>query len=133
MSPRETILRKQTTFFMGLVVLILVAFGFSCTAGDSGITTEPYETLSSQFSAPSLTSPLATVVSSPIQADVAPTPFPTSVSKGPSLPPMVGVPYSPLLPAPTLTLPVSEAAQNADLQLSILHSNDTWGYLLPCG
>ena len=29
--------------------------------------------------------------------------------------------------------PVEQPAPSAPLRLTILHSNDTWGYLLPCG
>lgn len=56
---------------------------------------------------------------------VPPTPTPAPPTPTP-LPPTA----TPVPPTPT---PVPPTATPAPFVLSLLHTNDTWGYMLPCG
>jgi hypothetical protein len=133
MSLKEPSSGKHIVIFLGLGILILVAVGVTRLSKGSRASPEAEGTTSSQLSALDLTSPLPTVPFSPVQADVASPLSPTRVLQDASLPSTIGVPQSLLPPTPTTTLPLPDAGENADIQLTILHTNDTWGYLLPCG
>ncbi len=49
--------------------------------------------------------------------------------------PLTAAMSSPLARTPTLATAQASPtfAADAELQLTVLHTNDTWGYLLPCG
>ena len=132
MSLREPSSGKHIVIFLGLGILILVAVGVARLSRGSRLSPEAEGTTSSRLSAPDLRSTLPTLAFSPIQADVASPLSPPRVLQDASLPSTIGVPQSPLPPTSTTTLPLPDA-EKADIQLTILHTNDTWGYLLPCG
>ena len=95
----------------GLFVILLGLAG--CRSASES---EPTEKSSSPLS-----SPLGTVLASPLPMTLA-SPLPT-----PSLTPSLVPSLSPTV-RPTIA-----ARPETALALGVLHTNDTWGYLLPCG
>ena len=100
---------------LALLLLLVVALILLSRGGERAAELAPAErssplaALASPLSAQE--SPLAVALTSPLPAaQVRPTPSP-----------------SPTLAAPMATAPAG------DLELTLLHSNDTWGYLAPCG
>ncbi|MDH7484723.1 MAG: hypothetical protein QHJ81_00430 [Anaerolineae bacterium] len=64
-----------------------------------------------------------TAPTTPTSAPPTPTPLPPTATPVPPTP-------TPVPPTPT---PVPPTATPAPFALSLLHTNDTWGYMLPCG
>ena len=94
---------KSIYNWLGLGVLALIVLGLGYVTMSSRPETKPDEAPS-----PPLLPPSPLTASSPLSADLA-SPLPTQAP-------------------PTLT---TEAI--LPFELTVLHTNDTWGYLLPCG
>ena len=103
--------------WLGLGAAALLVVGLMWQSRGTRSTVEPQETVSPAFTNLDVSSPLPTAILSPTLATLnSPLPVPTPV-----LPP---------LPTPLATTVLTQVA---GLQLTVLHTNDTWGYLLPCG
>jgi len=119
--------RSPILNWLGLAVLVLlvVALILLSRGGEQAAErSSPLAVLASPLSAHE--SPLAAALLSPLpgtRATAIPSPSPTVaealVTRIPS--------PSPTVPAPTATVAAG------GLRLTLVHTNDTWGYLLPCG
>lgn len=99
--------------WLGAGVLALLVLGLLYVTIDHRSTEQPAATSPLSSAAPvapdELASPLAVALSSPLP------------------------PAAPAAVAPSATPPPTPLAQATALDLTVLHTNDTWGYLLPCG
>ena len=105
--------------WLGLGILALLVVGLIWQSGGTRPIDEPQKTVSPAFLTLDLSSPLVAEMSSPVSAalnsplpEQEPAPVPSSV------------------PTP---IPTAVQVHVNDIQLTVLHTNDTWGYLLPCG
>ena len=94
---------KSIYNWLGLGVLALIVLGLGYLTMSGRPETESDETPSPP---PSSSLTVSSPLSSPLSADLA-------------------------SPLPTQAPPTAEAI--LPFELTVLHSNDTWGYLLPCG
>ncbi len=133
MSSKQPPSRRSVLNFLGLGVLVLLAFGVIHLSRGSQAPTEPVETASLPDSAPELSSPLTAAMSSPVPAALRSPLAATRTVPESGLPPAVAPPQSPLMPAASTALAPPDAVPSADIEITVLHTNDTWGYLLPCG
>ena len=120
MSSRSSILN-----WLGLAILALLVVALILLSRGGERAAEP---ASAECSSPlaACASPLAVALTSPLlatQATAILSPSPTVVAAQAT---RSSAP-SPTVPAPTTAAPAS------DLELTLVHSNDTWGYLAPCG
>jgi hypothetical protein len=114
-----------------IFMIVVVNLTVGCQSTDEprerpSPTDSPSSPLTSALSSPlpdALSSPLTPTLSSPLSvAPNAPQPVET--------PPTMASP----LPSPTIdVLPTLSTGPSSPFQLTVLHTNDTWGYLLPCG
>ena len=98
---------KSIYNWLGLGLLALIALGLCYLTMSGRPETESDESPASLQPSPPTLSPLApsSSLASPLSADL-------------------------VSPLPTQAPPTTEAAF---FELTVLHTNDTWGYLLPCG
>jgi hypothetical protein len=124
---------RQAVNLLGLGILVLLAIGVFYLSRDLPVPTESDETGPSLVSPLDRSSPLSAAASSPISPRTSsPLPSPLAVP-GSALQPPPSVSDSPLPPTASVILPHPDAVPSADIQLTVLHTNDTWGYLMPCG
>ena len=128
MLPKRPIkLRFWLTF--GLAIVLTLLFCGGCRVESTSVG-EPTETPCESCDSPD--SPLAMTLNSPL-----PTPTVPPASTGANLEPGPNARPSAQPPSGTPTLvvktPTAAPAVEADLTLNIIHTNDTWGYLDPCG
>ena len=105
--------------WLGLGVLALLVVGLIWQSGGVRPTDEPKGTVSPAFFTLDLSSPLPAAMLSPVSAAL-----------NSPLPEQESAPMPPLMATP---IPTTVPADVTGLQLTVLHTNDTWGYLLPCG
>ena len=117
----------------GVLILMFVVVNLTVGCQSTGEPQErpsPTDGLSSPLTS-ALSSPLPDALSSPLALTLS-----APLSAGPNAPQPAETPpviVSPL-PSPTIdVLPTLTAGPSSTLQLTVLHTNDTWGYLLPCG
>jgi hypothetical protein len=90
----------------------------------------PTVTLSSPLTS-ALSSPLTSALSSPLTSALS-----SPLSAAPNSPQPVETLTATVSPLPSPTrdaLPTVTPGPSTSFQLTVLHTNDTWGYLLPCG
>jgi 2',3'-cyclic-nucleotide 2'-phosphodiesterase (5'-nucleotidase family) len=97
----------------GLLALLVIGLVYLTTRSRPAVEPGASSPLSSSPSAP--LSPLTVALDSPLRAE----PPPATASPSPS-------------PTP-VALPTASPEPSEALQLTVLHTNDTWGYLWPCG
>jgi hypothetical protein len=104
---------KSISDWLGAGVLVLLVAGLVYLTVGGRPAAEPEEVLPQPSSTVDLSSPLADGLSSPL-------PF------------ALDSPL-PLEPPSSTALPTLPPVPPLSFRLTVLHSNDTWGYLMPCG
>ena len=133
-NPTRQSYIKSTSRWLVIGVLIFMVVVVNLAVGCQS-TDEPRER---PFPTDSPSSPLTSALSSPLP-DALSSPLTLTLSAplsaGPNAPQPVETPptiASPL-PSPTVDVLPTQTAGPSLFQLTVLHTNDTWGYLLPCG
>ena len=122
MRHREEFPGRSILSWLGLAALVLLVIALIRLSDSGRSTAEPDETSSPPFTTPDLFSPVPSQTSGHASSAVD-SPLPASASSPLSMD--LGSPLPAASPAaPTSTVP---------LRLVVFHTNDTWGYLLPCG
>jgi hypothetical protein len=106
MAQNEGFPRRSILNWLGVGALALLAVGLIQLSKEAQPARVPKRTSPQASPTVDLSSPLTAAMSSPLAAA-------TTVATA--------------KPSPTST------ASAADFQLTVLHTNDAWGYLLPCG
>jgi hypothetical protein len=140
MSQKRQRPNRSIVNWLGLAALVLLVVGLIRLSGGNRPPAELPQSSPSPVTEGDLASP-----TEPTSADlVGPTPSPTrqTPSEADLDSPLPASLTSPLsadlnspLPSPVVSLPTAlpPPAQADGLQVTVLHTNDTWGYLLPCG
>jgi hypothetical protein len=124
---------KSILNWAGLGLLILLIIGTILLSRESGPFDQPGESASNGSSIPIVSELLAdSPLVTPDFAVAAPVSSPTAVP-GANLLATARAPISPLASTTSDSHAPSTPISGADIQIAVLHSNDTWGYLLPCG
>lgn len=121
MNQTEHLSRKSILNWLGLGLLGLLVFGLLRLAHNDRPAAERQEVASPALIAQDLSSPLAAALLSPISAaQESPLPSPTAALES-------------AVRAPSPTAPPPTRLSGPGFHLTVLHTNDTWGYLNPCG
>lgn len=127
MSQEQQHAGRSVGSWLVLGVLVLLVVGLVRLSAVNQPAAEPAEPSPSVFTALELASPSPTLLASPVPTELS-SPLPASFAS-----PLPAGLNSPLpSPSPLPSTPPSPAEVDG-FQLTVLHSNDTWGYLLPCG
>ncbi len=113
----------------GLWVLGAIALGLLLTGG--GIWVLSWQ---AQTSSAAIAQPTATHIRAALPTWTATLPLPPTASSTPQptpTPTSLATATRPASPTPSPT--ASRVAASTPLELAIVHSNDTWGYVQPCG
>jgi len=133
-NPTRQSYFESTSRWLVTGILILMVVVVNLTVGCQS-TDEPRE---SPSPTDSLSSPLTFALSSPLP-DALSSPLTLTLSSPMSAAPNAPQPVetSPTraspLPSPTVDVLPTQTAGPSPFQLTVIHTNDTWGYLLPCG
>lgn len=111
MQQHDHSVQRSVLNWLGLVILALVVVGLVYASGKGQSRSEREDVR--PFSSPTaaLLSPQPVTLLSPLSAEVS----------------------SPLPSPPPTTHPATPDGDRDIFRLTLLHTNDTWGYLLPCG
>jgi len=127
MSQEQQRTGRSVGSWLGLGVLVLLAVGLVRLSAVNHPATESAEPSPSPFTALEPTLPSPTLPASPVPTELS-SPLPASFAS--PLPAGLNSP----LPSPSPLPPTPPSPAEVDgFQLTVLHSNDTWGYLVPCG
>jgi hypothetical protein len=121
MNQTEHFSRKSILNWFGLGLLGLLVFGLLRMAHNDQPVAEPKEVAGPASIAQDLSSPLPAALLSPISA----------VQESPLPSPTTALELAARVPSPTAPSPTRFAEPG--FHLTVLHTNDTWGYLNPCG
>ena len=140
MSQEQQRPNRSIVNWLGLGALVLLVVGLVRLSGGNRPPSELPQPSPSPFMAGDLASP--TAPASPDLVDLTPAPTRQTAPAVDLDSPLPASLTSPLpadlnspLPSPVVSLPPAplSPANVDDFQLTVLHTNDTWGYLLPCG
>jgi hypothetical protein len=139
MNQKESFPRRSILNWLGLGLIGLLMFGLLRLTQDDQIAAELQEasvpaSVTQDLSSPlpaALLSPMSPSQESPLPGALTATLAPTAPSS--LLPSPTAVPESPVAaPSPTAPPPAQPVGSD-HFHLTVLHTNDTWGYLNPCG
>jgi hypothetical protein len=111
MNHKEQQSDKSIRNWLGLGALALLVIGLIRLSGSAQPTAEAEDTAAPSITTLELTSPLPAEILSPLSSPLD-SPLPTTMSASGSQ---------------------ADTAPVDSFRLTVLHTNDTWGYLLPCG
>jgi hypothetical protein len=135
MNQREHLLRQSFLNWLGLGLLGLLVFGLLHLSHNNQPEAEPQEAAEPAAITQDLSSPMPAALLSPISPAQE---SPLSGASTATIPPLG---LSSPLPSPTAALesatgapyPTPTRLSGPGFHLTVLHTNDTWGYLNPCG
>ena len=127
MNHKEQHPDKSIRNWLGLGALALLVIGLIRLSGSTQLTAEAEDTAAPSITTLELTSPLPAEIPSRLPSPLD-SPLPAEILS--PLPPALDSP----LPTPVFAaVSETDTAPVDGFRLTVLHTNDTWGYLLPCG
>jgi hypothetical protein len=127
MNHKELRPNKPIRNWLGLGVLALFVIGLIRLSGSAQPTAEAEDTAAPSIKAFALSSPISAEIFSPLPPSME-SPLQAEILS--PLPPTLD---SPLPTHAFAAVSETDTAPADGFRLVVLHTNDTWGYLLPCG